>query len=249
MQAFWFRLTCFAMAVCAVCATRAAAQAAQPPARSEENVDGRAAFLIGVSFFDLGELNDRLASADYSRLDGAMTVIGGEGHVVLENGFMAGGMGAAVIGPSGEGPNNLDTDFSGGFGMADLGFALVHTPSVLFGVLGNIGGYGWSLSIDTPGSASFARVLEDPTRGTRLERSGVFGGATLMFEGRVPVGQIERNHQGFFSLGVRVSGLWGPPMGSWSLPDGSDTTSDPDTGMAGFFAALTLGFGGRPVKP
>ncbi|HKU45117.1 MAG TPA: hypothetical protein VJR89_43455, partial [Polyangiales bacterium] len=53
--------------------------------KDEEKVDGRGSFLLGIGFFDLGELNDRLAAADYSQIDGAMTVIGGQGHAVFES--------------------------------------------------------------------------------------------------------------------------------------------------------------------
>ena len=62
-------------------------------------------------------------------------------------------------------------------------------------------------------------------------------------------GKPQRGRQGYFAVGVRASGLYGPPMGEWRLNGSSDLTSGPDAAMAGFYAALTLGFGGRRVIP
>lgn len=215
----------------------------------DDDTEGRGAFLLGLGFFDLSKLNDRLVASGYEAVDDALTVIGGEGHAVFANGFVAGGMGAGILGPTSEGPREAHMDFGGGFGMLDLGFALVHTRSILFTVLGSVGGYGWTMSIDQPGAARFDDVLDNPRRSTSLTRGGMLAGLTLAIEGRIPVGPAERGRQGFFSLGLRAGGLYGPPLGTWSLADGSDATAGPDTRMAGVYSLLTLGFGGWRVAP
>jgi hypothetical protein len=215
----------------------------------DDDTEGRGAFLLGLGFFDLSRLNDRLVASGYEEIDDALTVIGGEGHAVFANGFVAGGMGAGILASTSEGPREAHMDFGGGIGMLDLGFALVHTRSILFTVLGSVGGYGWTLSIDQPGEARFDDVLDNPRRSTSLARGGALAGLSLAIEGRIPVGPAERGRQGFFSLGVRAGGLYGPPLGTWSLTDGSDATAGPDTRMAGLYSVLTLGFGGWRVAP
>ena len=117
--------------------------------------EGAGMFNLGALLIDCSSLNDGLAAAGYDRIHSPITVIGGEGHAVFDSGFVAGGRGAAILGPSGEGPGGIETDFSGGFGMLELGFAFVHTQSVLFTATGDIGGYGLGLRIgDDATSAS-----------------------------------------------------------------------------------------------
>jgi hypothetical protein len=218
-----------------------------PECDRDKEPEGVASFLIGPGWFDLSGLNDRLAAQGYERISQPLTVIGGQGHAIFNSGVVMGGMGAGVLGPSGDGPSGVRTQFGGGFGMGEFGFALVHSQAVLFTVTGGVGWYGWSLSIDEPGSTSFDSALENPRRGTTLNRDGLLLGAAVSFEGRVSIGKPERGRQGFLSLGVRAGGLYGPPISDWTLSDGSEATSGPDDAMAGFYAAVTVGFGGRCV--
>jgi hypothetical protein len=224
-------------------------EATCPVCEDEGGVEGAGAFLVGFGFFDLSSLNDRLVAAGYERIAQPMILIGGKGHAIFENGFVLGGMGGGIIGPSGGGPGELSTQFGGGFGMADFGFAFVHTQAVSLIATGGFGGYGYSLAINDPGSTSFDAALENPRRGTTLSRGGLLFGLSVAFEGKVPLGQPKRGRQGFFAVGVRAGGLYGPPLGHWSLSDGSELTEAPDDPMAGFYAALTLGFGGSRATP
>lgn len=198
--------------------------------------------------FDLGRLDDRLATHGYERIAQPLTLIGGEGHAVLESGFVVGGRGAAILAPNGDGPGDVEADFGGGFGMLDLGFALVHTRSVLLMALGGFGGYGMSLTLDENNNVRFDDALDDPARSTSISRGGVLVGATLGLDGRVPIGKPERGRQPFCTLGLRVSGLYGPAMGDWSLPQGAAAKGGPDVGLAGGYVALTFGFGATPTE-
>ncbi len=220
-----------------------------PCEEDDSDAEGTGAFLIGLGFFDLSSLNDRLAAAGYERIPSMLTVIGGEGHAIFSSGFVVGGMGAAILSRGGNGPDDVETEFGGGFGMVDLGFALVHTRGLTFVLGGGVGGYGIGLSIQETGGARFSEVLETPRRSATLGRGGVLASVMLRLEGKVPIGGVERGRQGFFALGLRAGGLYGPAMGHWSLDNGSEVTGDPDTALAGFYAALTLGFGGRRVTP
>jgi hypothetical protein len=62
----------------------------------------------------------------------------------------------------------------------------------------------------------------------------------------VPLGESKDGHQGFFTIGARVGGLFGPALGEWSLPQGADASGGPSATLAGLYATLAVGFGGRP---
>ncbi|HEX2679035.1 MAG TPA: hypothetical protein VHM19_20435 [Polyangiales bacterium] len=214
----------------------------------DDNAEGFGTFLLGAGYFDFSSLNDRLAANGYERIRGPLTVIGGEGHAVLRSGFVVGGRGAAILGPSGDGPGSLRTHFGGGFGLLDLGFALVHTRAVLFTVTGGIGGYGLGLDIGDDSSASFDAVLKSPKRSVSMSHGGVLTAVTIGLDGRVPLGKAEKGREGFFTMGLRIGGLYGPTVGEWSLPQGADATGGPDAALAGVYAALSIGFGGAPAE-
>lgn len=217
--------------------------------RRDANTEGYGAFLIGGGFFDLSSLNDRLEQNGYETIDGPLTLLGGEGHAVLQSGFVVGGRGAAVIGPTGAGPGDLQTHFAGGFGLFDMGFALVHTRSVLLTALGGVGGYGMSLSIGDDLSARFDDVLDNPRRSTSVSRGGLLVGLTLGIDGRVPIGDVDdEGRRGFFTLGARVGGLYGLALGGWSLPEDANATRGPELGLTGAYAMLAIGFGGGPAE-
>jgi hypothetical protein len=230
--------------------TAAPARAAEcePCEDEDDRSEGSGMFNLGFGVFDLSSLNDRLAAGGYERLSNRMTLLGGEGHALLESGFVIGGRGAALLGDDGRGPGTLQTELSGGFGMLDLGFALVRTDTVLFTVLGGFGGYGWSLLLSEREALRFEEVLETPERTSSLSRGGVLVGLTLGIDGRVPIGKPERGKRGFFTLGARVGGLFGPALGDWSATDGTEVTAGPDTGLAGLYGLLALGFGGGPAS-
>jgi hypothetical protein len=225
------------------------AQPCKPCEAREEGApsEGAGTFLFGAAMLDVSALNDRLSANGYEHITSVMTVIGGEGHAVFPSGLVLGGHGAAVIGPRGEGPANLQTEFGGGFGMFDLGYAPVHTPALLFTVSGGIGGYGLSLRIGDDQNARFDDVLANPKRGTTLSQGGFLVGLTAGIDGHIPLGKTERGRRGFFTLGARVGALYGPSLGNWGLPDGSDAKGEPNTGLTGGYAAIALGFGGGPA--
>jgi hypothetical protein len=204
-------------------------------------------FNLGLGVFDLSELNDALAAGGYERLSNKLVLLGGEGHAVLQSGFVIGGRGAALLGDDGRGPGTLQSELSGGFGMLELGFAVVHTDSVLFTVLGGLGGYGFSLLLSEHETLRFEEVLETPERTSSLSCGGLLVGLTLGIDGRIPVGEPQDGNRGFFTLGARLGGVFGPALGGWSAIDGTDVTAGPDTGLAGVYGLVAIGFGGGPA--
>jgi len=213
----------------------------------DEPAEGAGVFFIGVGLFDFAALNRRLRANGYEAIDDGITVIGGEGHAILPSGFVVGVHGGGLISSDGRGPNGFERSFGGGFGMLDLGLALVRTQPLLLTLTSGIGGYGMSLGISNRQSASFDDVLQNPARTSSISRGGMLVGLALGVDGRVPIGRVERGRRGFFTLGARIGGLYGPPLGGWGLAEGGDATSGPGRGLTGVYGALAVGFGGGPV--
>lgn len=219
----------------------------EPCRDPETDAEGAGSFLVGAGLFDFSELNDHLDANGYETFGGVIALLGGEGRTVLDSGFVIGGHGAALIAPTRDSATDFQASLGGGFGMADLGFAVVHTSSVLFTITGGIGGYGLSLELDDERSARFDEVLQNPARSTTLSTGGLLVGATLGLDARVPLGRPDKGRRGFFTLGARLGALFGPPFGAWSLPN-ADVRGGPSTQLVGAHAMLALGFGGGPAR-
>lgn len=228
--------------------TRMALQA-QPEApecdqHDGDDAEGQGTFLIGMSVFDLSRLNERLTRAGYAKFDSVMTVIGGEGRAIMKSGFVAGGRGAALIASDAEGPGDLRAQLGGGFGMVDFGFAFVRSRRLLLTLTAGLGGYGLSLDVGEQQSLDFDEVLENPRQGSSLGSGGLLTGLTLSFDGRVAAGKPEQGRQGYFTLGARLGGLFGPALGTWGS-DSLEISNAPSTTLLGAYAALAIGFGGE----
>jgi hypothetical protein len=215
-----------------------------PPCEELEDVEGFGEFLLAAGWFDWSKISDRLAGQGYERIPEVSTLIGGEGRAIFGSGFVVGARGAAILTPDGDGPGDFTRSFGGGFGMVDLGFALVHTRSFLLTTTAGIGGYGVSIDISEESSVPFDDALNDPERSVSLGTGGVLGALTLAFDGRVAVGSAERGRQGYFTLGARVGGMYGPPMGEWSLSTDRSATSAPSQSLLGAYTGVAIGFGG-----
>lgn len=216
----------------------------------EPNVEGVGAFLIGAGLFDWSPLNDRLKAAGYETVDNPVVLLGGEARAILPSGFVIGGRGFAIVTADGEGPGNFTRDFSGGLGMAEFGYAFVHTEPVLLTLGAGIGGYGLSLEISEHDNVDFDDVLSNPERSASLSTSGVLAAATLAFDSRIPLSKANaKGHRGFFNIGVRIGGLYGPTLEDWDLSFSRQATGSPDVPLAGGYALLALGFGGGRGQP
>jgi hypothetical protein len=221
----------------------------EPCARKRRGVEGAGGFMLGAAFIDLSDLNDHLSAAGFEEVDSAMVLLGGQAHAVFESGFVVGGHGGAFLTPSADGPGEVRASVGGGFGMADFGFAFVHTPSSLLTLTGGIGGYGLGVDLSEHRTLAFDDVLDDPRRSASLSAGGLLVGITLGFDGRIPIGDVdEEGMRPFFGVGARAGALFGPPLGEWTLGDGTETTGGPSTTFASAYAALLLSFGGMPAR-
>jgi len=163
--------------------------------------------------------------------------------VVFPAGFLFGAHGAGLMSPSGSGPMDLQTQFGGGFGLVDLGYAFVHKSSLLASFYAGMGGYGTSFEISSGQSQNFDAVLHNPQQSSSLGRAGLLIGATLALDARLPLGTAARAQRSFLSIGLRVSGLVGSGLGGWTLSHGADATNGPVLGLNGGFVAIAVGFG------
>jgi hypothetical protein len=210
-----------------------------------EPAEGAGVFFIGAGWFDLASVNRHLRANGYERIGSPLTLLGGEGHAVTPSGFIIGARGAAIMASEGSGPDGLRRNFGGGFGMIDLGYALVNSAPLLVSVVSSLGGYGLELGIGDGQTTSFDAALQNPRRSTSIGRGGLLVGLGLGIDGRVPMGEVDaRGGRGFFTFGARVGALYGPALGGFSLAQGGEATGGPGAGLTGIYTALTLGFGG-----
>lgn len=139
---------CAQIATLSLFITRAAlAQTSQlpaPPLVSEEQSptgpEAAGAFFMGRGLFELTPLNDRLRSNGYQMLPSMMTLVGGEGRVVFPAGVVLGAHGVGLLSSMSSGPMGMQTQFGGGFGLLDLGYAFVHSAPLLVTFCAGIGG-------------------------------------------------------------------------------------------------------------
>ena len=205
---------------------------------------------FGAGFFELTSLNDRLAAHGYDRIESFRPVLGGELRAIHPSGLVTGIYGAAIFARSADGPDGLRAKWSGGFGVFEAGYAFVHLPAFTLSLSGGIGGYGVTLDIADPGGARFDSVLDMPRRGTSLTNGGLLFGLMLRADGRIPLGPVRNERQGYLAIGLRVNGLWGPALGDWGFEfNDDDATRGPSSNLAGVYAALVLGWGGTSVNP
>lgn len=214
-----------------------------------DDVGGAGVFMLGVAFTDLSDLNRHLSRNGYERIDSAIAVIGGQGFALFDTGLIIGGHGGAFLVPTADGPDAYRADVGGGFGMADFGFAFVRTPSMLLMATVGIGGYGMGLTITERLSLDFDDVLNEPRRSSTMSAGGVLGGIMLGFDGRVPLGAVDKHGmRPFFTVGVRAGGMYAPALGEWSLADGSELSRAPTTALSAAYAGVALGFGAEPAR-
>lgn len=224
-------------------ATPAPAVPAASEAQPSPGPEAIGAFFVGPGLFELTPLNDRLRSNGYETIPSLMTLVGAEGHLILPSGLVFGAHGAGLLSPSGSGPMDMQTQFGGGFGLLDLGYAFVHSAPILASFYAGFGGYGTSFEISSGQAQKFDAVLQNPQQSSSMGRSGLLIGATLALDGRIPLGSADRPRRSFVSIGVRVSGLVGSGLGGWTLSHGADATDGPVLGLNGGFVALAIGFG------
>jgi hypothetical protein len=211
-----------------------------PRPRPEYATEVAGAFLIGILHVDQSALNRRLTESGYQRLSPTLTLVGGEGRAVLTSGVVVGARGSALVSEGGRGPGNWNTRLDGAMGMLNLGYALFRAETLSLTLTADIGAYGLSLELSQQDPADFDEILAEPGRSVSLRRGGILTGLTLGLEAHVPLAVEQWRH--FVSVGVRLSALYGPPVGDWGS-EGGEVSAGPALQLTGGYAALSFGFG------
>jgi opacity protein-like surface antigen len=199
---------------------------------------GRGFFMIGAQQLDLDELNERLGDAGHPDFDDVALTLGGGGFF-RRGRLILGGEGHGVIGSSETtADGDLRTGLAGGYGLLNLGFAVVEHSGLLVYPLVGVGGGGMSLSIDERSTPSFDDILDDPRRGVRLNQ------AQFLLSAGVGVDQLFGGGRGGIAVGLRAGWTFAPLDSEWSFSR-NDVADGPEGGFDGGFIRLSVGGGRR----
>jgi hypothetical protein len=211
---------------------------------------GMAFFAVGWQRLDLGDVNPHLQAAGYPAFSEDFVSLGGSTHA-LRRRVMIGGEGHALVGPS---ETSLDGQFrtrlAGGYGMFNLGYALVTGPrTALFPTVG-FGAGGVVLDILDRGAPSFGEVLQNPRRSARLTSGG------LLLDGSVGLSYrlTERPRRpgrgpGGLAVGLRAGYTFTPFTTEWRTDAGNDVAGGPEVSLQGVYLRAMVGGWGAVRRP
>lgn len=222
------------------------------PVLAQEDSRPRGFFQAGYQTPDVEELNTALAGAGLPEFGNDFLTLGGGGFFTAGP-FLIGGEGHGLLGgdettPDGE----FRTRLNGGYGMFNLGYALVSDgPLDLYPILG-IGGGGMQLEIIERSSPTFDGVLADPGTSTRLSSGAFLLSASVAADWRFGADRPRRRSDdddedddddgfGGWLLGVRAGWVWAPADVSWELDELNDVAGGPEVAPTGFHIRVSIG--------
>ena len=203
---------------------------------------GMGDFMVGMNMLDLGDLNNSLAAQGYTEMDESFFAIGGGGYGIFKN-IIIGGEGTGIMTKS-ESSGALKTSLAGGYGLFNLGYAVVSSHNFKLYPLIGFGYGGMQLKIkDTSSIPAFDELLENPRTMSELNTDGFLFNVALGADFLQIMGRDE-DGEGGIVIGARVGYMISPFMNDWKLDD-ADIGGGPDTGLTGFYFRLIFGGGGR----
>lgn len=198
---------------------------------------GRGFFMIGAQQLDLDPLNERLTDAGYAEFDDVALTLGGGGFF-RRGRLILGGEGHGVLGSSETTTDGeLRSTLSGGYGLLDLGYAVVEGGGLLVYPMIGVGGGGMSLAIEERSTPTFDDVLEQPRRGVRLNQ------AQFLLAAGVGVDQLFGGRRGV-NVGLRAGWTFAPLDSEWAFGR-NDVAGGPEGGFTGPYIRLSVGGGSR----
>lgn len=211
---------------------------------------GKGFFSLGWQRLDLGDLNPRLQAAGYPSFSEDFLALGGSGYTVRQR-VIIGGEGHGLLGPAEiTADGEFRTRISGGYGMFNLGYALVSGPrAALFPAVG-VGAGGVVLEILDRAAPSFDDLLLNPGRGVRITTGGLLldtsAGLTYRLTERTT---RRRGGTGGLAVGVRAGYTFAPFTTQWRTDLGNDVAGGPDVPIQGAYVRVMLGgWGERPLR-
>ncbi len=207
----------------------------QPPTPTQ---GGRGFFMIGAQQFDLDALNGRLSRAGLPTRDDVLLTLGGGGFF-YRNRLVLGGEGHAVL-SSAESTGAFRSTLAGGYGLFNVGYAVVARRGLLVYPLVGFGGGGLVVDIEERSAPTFDDVLGQPRRGSELVQSQLVLAAAIGAD-RV---FARSNGRGGIAVGFRAGWTFAPDDGEWSLGR-NDVANGPGGGLTGPFLRVSIGGGSR----
>ncbi len=211
---------------------------------------------FGAGFFEIGgmrgkfdDLSDVLRGSGFATPHTNALTLGGGGYGLYHR-VLVGAEGHAALWQSQSTTGGRETGLAGGYGMLDVGYAVIRTSHWIVYPMGGVGGGAMQVDLrDRTGvgigpdinDPTFDEVLGDPGHRSRLNRVGVVTsvGMGIDFVARSP----RNGSTGGFLIGVRAGYLFNPAVGTWRLYD-QEVTGGPEAKLAGPFVKVSFGGGG-----
>jgi hypothetical protein len=197
---------------------------------------GRVQVMSGVTHLNVQSLNGLLTAHAFPALPTTAITLGA-GSLLTVGRLLVGGTGQTIIGRS-EATTAYTTKLSGGYGLFELGFALVTAPHTRVFLLGGGGAGRVTTTTQSSGGVAFGAALANPPRGLELDAH------TYLYQAGLGIDQIvtPRRPVPSFSIGLRV-GYIGPIGGtSWRTFDGG-VGGAPAATFTGPYVRVVIGRG------
>jgi hypothetical protein len=199
--------------------------------------------LIGGVSLDMDGLNTSLGARGFGELEGEMLSIGGGGHVLFGR-WILGAEGFGLLPREAENAaGSWRARVSGGGGVVNAGYAVVRTERTSIYPMLGLGGGALTLELNEIGTPTFDDVLDDPRRGSTLNRVLMIVQPAVGIDHFIPAGEVDGMLAGAV-VGVRVGYTFSPFTSDWYL-DTARLAGSPDQGMEGAFIRVVIGGGSR----
>jgi len=192
----------------------------------------------GSYWLDIGDLNNELEKNGYVKLPDRVFSIGTIGFDRLNESLWYAAEGNILLGKE-TNYNGFRSSLLSGYAMAEIGYFADYKEVNFYPFLG-VGG-GWNrLKITDSMSYSFDELLATPFKEVNTKNSFLILGLGIGLE------------HGFFSnrngqvdgliIGLRGGYNFTPLVSDWKI-DGNTLKGGPDTGIAGYYIRMTIGYG------
>jgi hypothetical protein len=208
----------------------------------------------GMGYFSLGlhvnDMKDFQARLDHSGVgypaEAKDYLVIGAGGMFCGRRLVVGAEGFGLISPQRAG-GGYRTSLTGGYGIVQVGYALVNSERfTLYPLIGFGGGaFTWKVQRDVVPS-SFEETIERPEMGVSMLNASFVLQAALGADYWLPLGRGERGTS-CLVLGVRVGYAYSPFGDNWEIQmydRASELGGGPTLGITGPFLRLVMGWGG-----
>lgn len=219
---------------------RLAAQAPEPDGATFRSLS--IYLMAGAQRIQTGALNRDLAARSQPGFDRTFASLGGGvelslGHVLL------GLEGAGLVERRAESVE-FERTLAGGYGLANVGYAVVDSRHVRLYPMAGIGVGGVTFGSRRQGVPAFGDLLDSPDWAARLT------GVEMVLQAAVGADYVlwsgeRKGKRRHVSMGVRAGYTFAPAVGGWRL-DGTRVVGGPAVRIEGAYVRLAVAFGGQP---